>query len=123
MDGTCQHVDKGCRHHLVGVQLVSRERRVGQAPCQPSVLAANQILYVIIRPIPWQYSDTVGEDTNLVMDKMLRDSEFAAILPQAEIMTSDCAQSALNEHYIKHTMQVSLISHIPAQADCLLGVL
>ena len=49
----------------------------------------------------------------LMIGKLLRDTGWATIFPQAEVLTSGRAQSTLNEHHIKRTRyahQVSLVS-------------
>ena len=96
-------------------------------PGQTSILGADQPLYAIIKLIQWQYPDTLGEDKlvimmgalhiedkmHLMIGKLLRDSGWATVLPQAEVLTSGRAQSVLNEHHIKRTRyahQVSLMS-------------
>ena len=96
-------------------------------PGQTSVLGADQPLYAIIKLIQWQFPDTLGEDKlvvimgalhiedkmHLMIGKLLRDTGWATILSQAEVLTSGRAQSTLNEHHIKRTMyahQVSLVS-------------
>ena len=94
---------------------------------QISILGADQPLYAIIKLIQWQYPDTLGEDKlvammsalhiedkmHLMAGKLLRDSGWATVLSQAEVLTSGRAQSGLNEHHIKPTRyshQVSLMS-------------
>ncbi len=96
-------------------------------PGQISVIGADQPLYSIIKLIQWQYPATFGEDKLVVMmgglhiedtmhlmiGKLLRDSGWATVLSQAEVLTSGRAQSALNEHHIKRTRyahQVSIMS-------------
>ena len=96
-------------------------------PGQTCVLGADQTLYAIIKLIQWQFPDTLGEDKlvvimgalhiedkmHLMIGKLLRDTGWATILSQAEVLTSGRAQSTLDEHHIKHTRyarQVSLVS-------------
>ena len=96
-------------------------------PGQTSVLGADQPLYAIIKLIQWQFPDTLGEDKlvvimgalhiedkmHLMIGKLLRDTGWATILSQAEVLTSGRAQSTLNEHHIKRTRyahQVSFVS-------------
>ena len=95
-------------------------------PGQTSVLGADQPLYAIIKLIQWQFPDALGEDNlvvimgalhiedkmHLMIGKLLRDTGWATILSQAEVLTSGRAQSTLNEHHIKRTRyahQVSLV--------------
>lgn len=55
----------------------------------------------------------IEDKMHLMIGKLLRDSGWATILSQAEVLTSGRAQSALNEHHIKRTRyahQVTLVS-------------
>ena len=55
----------------------------------------------------------IEDKMHLIIGKLLCDSGWATVLSQAEVLTSGHAQSALNEHHIKHTRyahQVSLMS-------------
>jgi len=83
--------------------------------------------WVIIKLIQWKYPDILGEGKlvammgvlhikdkmHVMIGKLLRDSGWTTVLSQAEVLTSGCTQSALNEHHIKRTRyahQVSLMS-------------
>ena len=71
-------------------------------PVQTSVLGADQSLYAIIKLMQWQFSAAFGEGKLLVImgalhiehkmhrmiGKFLRDTGWAAILSQAEVLTS-----------------------------------
>ena len=86
-------------------------------PGQTCVIGADQTLYAIIKLIQWQFPDTLGEDKlvvimgalhieekmHLMIGKLLRDTGWATILSQVEVLTSGRAQYTLNEHHIKHT--------------------
>ena len=55
----------------------------------------------------------IEEKMHPMIGKLLRDSGWATILSQANVLTFSRAQSALNEHHIKCTRcahQVSLMS-------------
>ena len=110
-------------------------------PGQTSVLVADQPLYAIIKLIQWQFPDTLGEDKlvvitgalyiedkmHLMIGKLLRETGWANILSQVEVLTSGRAQSTLDEHHIKHTRhghQVSLVAlYVLKQSAYVLGVL
>ena len=110
-------------------------------PGQTCVLGANQPLYAIIKLIQWQFPDTLGEDKlvvimgalhiednmHLMIGKLQRDTGWATILSQSEVLTSGRAQSTLNEHHIKRTRyahQVSLVAlYVLKQSAYVLGVL
>ena len=95
----------------------------GQIP----VLGADQPLYAICKQLQWQFPESLGDDKfimqlgalhiedkcQLMMGKMLRGSGGDTVLSQADLLSSDRAQSALNDHHIKRTRyahQVSLLS-------------
>ena len=110
-------------------------------PGQTCVLFADQTLYAIIRLMQWQFPDTLGEDKlvvimgalhiedkmHLMIGKLQRDTGWATILSQVEVLTSGRAQSTLDEHHIKHTRyahQVSLVAlYMLKQSAYVLGVL
>ena len=110
-------------------------------PGQTCVLGADQPLYAIIKLIQWQFPDTLGEyklvvimgalhiedNMHLMIGKLQRDTGWATILSQAEVLTSGRAQSTLNEHHIKRTRyahQVSLVAmYVLKQSAYVLGVL
>ena len=55
----------------------------------------------------------IEDKMHLMIGKLLRDTGWATILSQAEVLTSGRAQSTLNVHHIKRTRyahQVSLVS-------------
>ena len=96
-------------------------------PGQTTVLGADQPLYAIIKLIQWQFPDTLGEyklvvimgalhienNMHLMIGKLQRDTGWATILSQVEVLTSGRAQSTLDEHHIKRTRyahQVSLVA-------------
>ena len=84
---------------------------------QTSVLGGDQPLHAIIKLIQWQYPATLEEDevvammdglhidneTHAMIGKLLFGSGWVTILYQAGLLTSDYAQSILNEHHIKET--------------------
>ena len=103
-------------------------------PGQTCVLGADQTLYAIIKLMQWQFPDTLGEDKlvvivgalhiedkmHLMIGKLQRDTGWATILSQAEVLTSGRAESTLDEHHIKHTRyahQVSLVSLYKETSD------
>ena len=101
-------------------------------PGQTTVLGADQPLYAIIKLIQWQFPDTLGEDKlvvimgalhiedkmHLMIGKLLRDTGWATILSQAEVLTSGRAHSMLNERQAHELCPSGLAcSAVHAQAE------